>query len=47
MEEESYEELAFLETLFKRNNGKISVLVYRKHTHIDQYLHYRSHHPNY
>ena len=44
MEEKSYEELAFLVTLFKRNNGKISVLVYRKHTHIDQYLHYRSHH---
>ena len=26
MEEESIEELAFLDTLLKRNNGKISVL---------------------
>ena len=28
----------------KRNNGEISVLVYRKPTHTDQYLHYSSHH---
>ena len=38
MEEESNGELAFLDTLLKRNNGKISVLVYRKPTHTDQYL---------
>ena len=38
MEEESNGELAFLDTLLKRNNGKISVLVYRKPTHADQYL---------
>ena len=44
MEEESNEELAFLDTLLKRNNGEISVLVYRKPTHTDQYLHYSSHH---
>ena len=44
MEEESDGELAFLDSLLKRNNGKISVLVYRKHTHTDQYLHYSSHH---
>ena len=31
-------------TLLKRNNGEISVLVYRKPTHTDQYLHYSSHH---
>ena len=43
MEEESNEELAFLDTLLKRNNGEISVLVYRKPTHTDQYLHYSSH----
>ena len=40
MEEESNGELAFLDTLLKRNNGEISVLVYRKPTHTDQYLHY-------
>ena len=32
MEKESFE------TLLKRNNGKISVLVYRKATHTQQYL---------
>ena len=30
--------------LLKRNNGEISVLVYRKPTHTDQYLHHSSHH---
>ena len=40
MEVESNGELAFLDTLLKRNNGEISVLVYRKPTHTDQYLHY-------
>ena len=44
MEEESNGGLAFLDTLFKRNNGKISVLVDRKPTHTDQCLHYSSHH---
>ena len=44
MEEEIYGELAFLDTLLKWNNGDISVLVYRKPTHTDQYLHYSSHH---
>ena len=44
MEEESNGELAFIHTLLKRNNGEISVLVYRKPTHTDQYLHYSSHH---
>ena len=44
MEEESNGELAFLDTLLKRNNGEISVLVYRKPTHTDQYLHCNSHH---
>ena len=40
MEEESNGELAFLDTLLKQNNEEISVLVYRKPTHTDQYLHY-------
>ena len=44
MEEESNGELTFLETFLKRSNGKISVLVYPKPTHTDQYLHYSSHH---
>ena len=38
MEEESNEELAFLDILLKWNNGEISVLVYRKPTHTNQYL---------
>ena len=40
MEEESNGELSFLDTLLKQNNGEISVLVYRKCTHTDQYLIY-------
>ena len=44
MEEEINGELAFLDSLLKRNNGEISILVYRKPTHTDQYLHYSSHH---
>ena len=44
MEEESNGELAFFDTLLKQNNEEISVLVYRKPTHTDQYLHYSSHH---
>ena len=43
MREESNGDLAFLDTLLKRNNGEISVIVYRKPTHTDQYLHYNSH----
>ena len=35
MEGESNGELAFLDSLLKRNNGKITVLVYRKSTHSD------------
>ena len=44
IEEESNRELTLLDTLLKQNNGEISVLVYRKPTHTDQYLHYSSHH---
>ena len=42
MAEGSNGELAFLDTLLKQNIGKISVLVYRKPTHTDQYLCYSS-----
>ena len=44
MEEESNRELAFLDTLLKRNNGKVPVLVNRKPIYTDQYLNYSSHH---
>ena len=44
MEEKSNNELAFLDTLLKGNNGKISVLVYSKPKHTDQCPHYTSHH---
>ena len=43
MEEESNGELAFLVTLIKRDNGKISVLVFRKPAHFKKYLHHSSH----
>ena len=44
MAEESNGELAFLDTLLKRNNEEIFVLLYRKPTHTDQYPHCSSHH---
>ena len=44
MDEKSNGELVFLDTLLKWNNGDISVLVYRKPTYTDQYLHCTSHH---
>ena len=44
MEEESNGELDFFETLLKRNNGKSSVLLCRKRTYTDQYLHNSCHH---
>ena len=43
VEKESNGELAFLITLLKQNNGKISVLVYRKPMQTDEYLHCSSH----
>ena len=39
-----FHELAFCDLLLKQNNGKISVLVYRKPTHTYQYQHYSSYH---
>ena len=43
MEEGSNGEVALLDTLLKQNNGKISLLVYRKPMHTNKYLHYSSH----
>ena len=40
MKEEKDGELAFLDNLLKQNNGKISVLVYRKPTDTNQYQKY-------
>ena len=44
MEKKSNGELAFLDTLLKRNNREVSVLVYRKPTNTEQNLHYSFHH---
>ena len=37
---ESNGEIPFLQTLLKRNNGRISVLVYEKPSHTHQYQYY-------
>ena len=44
MEKESNGGLASLDTFLKHNNGKVSVLVYRKLKHTDQYFPYKCHH---
>ena len=42
-DEENNGEQGFLDTLLKRNKGKVSLSVYRRPTHTEQYLHYSSH----
>ena len=46
MEPEKERKLPFLDVLVKREDGTLRTSVYRKPTHTDQYVHYRSNHPN-
>ncbi|XP_078377838.1 uncharacterized protein LOC144660988, partial [Oculina patagonica] len=41
---ESNGQLSFLDTLISRDNNKLNIDVYRKPTHTDRYLDFRSHH---
>ncbi len=43
IEQELDEKLSLLDTLVTRNNGSLSIDVYRKPTHTDKYLDYNSH----
>ncbi|XP_072038295.1 uncharacterized protein [Amphiura filiformis] len=46
IEPENNKQLPFLYTLITRKeDGNLKVQVYRKPTHMDQYLHFESHHP--
>ena len=46
METEKDNKLAFLDTaVLKEPDGRLTISVYRKPTHTDQYLAYDSHHP--
>ena len=44
MEEEQDQQIAFLDVLVKREGNKLSTAVYRKKTHTERYLNFRSHH---
>jgi len=45
-EQEKDQQMPFLDTLIVRKpDGHVKLLVYRKSTHTDQYLHFSSHHP--
>ena len=44
METETKGQLPFLDVLVKRDGNKLTTSIFRKRTHNDQYLHYRSHH---
>lgn len=44
MKGEINQEVAFLDTLLKQNNGKISVFVFRRPSYSHQHLHYNCHH---
>ena len=44
IEHETNGQLAFLDTMISRNNHTITTNAYRKPTHTDRYLHFKSHH---
>ena len=44
IEHETDGPIAFVDTLISRNSGTITTNVYRKPTHTDRYLHFKSHH---
>ena len=44
MEEEVEKRISFLDVMVRRSENKLTTTVFRKVTHTDRYLHYRSHH---
>ena len=44
IEQENNGQIPFFDTLISRNNGTISINIYRKPTHMDRYLDFNFHH---
>jgi hypothetical protein len=46
MEDEANNTLPFFDVLVMKRGAKLTTKVYRKSTHTDHYLHFKSHHPH-
>ena len=45
LEQEEHGKIPFLSTLLRKEDGSLDVSVYKKPTHMERYLNFKSHHP--